>query len=307
MANGATKELKMKLSVQDGISKPLQDIGNNAKTAFEGVEQSASRASNGLNQADESAQRVADAMSAAVPAFSAQEAAANKLDLTMRRLAAANDALANETDPQKQAALRVQIDNLTQSANRYKHELDDVGDEQQQASQSTDKMAQAIAAAGITLSIAFVAKAGKAIVELGELGAAAQRTERAFTNISGGATVAAAHLDAMMVATNGAISRTEAMAQAARLLQMGLVDSSESLGDFTEMAVRLGTAMGRETNQAIEEFSLLMSNQSIMRLDTFGISAAQVRVRIVELQEAFGMGREAAFPLLQCRSPRRPA
>ena len=53
MANGATKELKMKLSVQDGISKPLQDIGNNAKTAFEGVEQSASRASNGLNQADE--------------------------------------------------------------------------------------------------------------------------------------------------------------------------------------------------------------------------------------------------------------
>jgi len=213
MANDATKELKMKLSVEDAASKAFQDVGDNAKEAFDDVEDGAKKTSQALNT----------------------------------------------------------------------------------ASTDTGGFSSAIGVVRAAMGAFAVKEIAQTIIKLGELGAEAQRTERAFINISGGATLAAGHLDAMMTATNGAISRTEAMAQASRLLQMGLVDSSESLGGFTEMAVRLGTAMGRGTNQSIEEFSLLMSNQSIQRLDTFGISAGKVRERITELQGAFGMEREQAF------------
>jgi len=156
----------------------------------------------------------------------------------------------------------------------------------------------AVTAAKAVIGAMAVKELAQAAFELGELGAAAERTEHAFMNISGGAAAAEANLQAMRTATRGAVDDTELMQQAARLLQMGLADNAEELGDFTEMAVRLGTAMGRDANQSIEEFALLMANQSIPRLDTFGISASNVRMRIKELQAATeDMTREQAFAI----------
>lgn len=141
----------------------------------------------------------------------------------------------------------------------------------------------AVKAAKAAIAALGVVEAAKAIVELGTLGAQANRTATAFENISGGASAAAANLAAMDAATGGTLSQMDAMATASKLLQMGLVSNAEELGNFTAMAVTLGTAMGRDVNASIEEFALLMANQSIPRLDTFGISAAKVRVRMEEL------------------------
>lgn len=138
--------------------------------------------------------------------------------------------------------------------------------------------------------------AAKAVWELGELGAQSLRTGRAFEAISGGADEATKNLEAMKRATRGAMSEQEMMAQSSRLMQMGLARNSDELEEMTTMAVRLGTAMGRDATQSVEEFALLLANQSIPRLDTFGISASKVRARIAELQAATeGLGREEAF------------
>lgn len=143
---------------------------------------------------------------------------------------------------------------------------------------------------------AAAAQIGRAVLDLANLGVSAQKAQMAFVAISGGSQQARDNLNAMRAATQGTISDMDAMAAANRLLQMGLASNSQELGQLTEMAVRLGTAMGRDANASIEEFALLLANQSIPRLDTFGISAGKVRTRIAELQAATpGLTREQAF------------
>lgn len=138
--------------------------------------------------------------------------------------------------------------------------------------------------------------AAKMTFELAKLGAQSARTRNAFVNISGGADEATERLDAMKRATRGALSEQNAMSAANRLMQMGLATNATELENVTNMAVKLGTAMGRTATASIEEFALLLANQSIPRLDTFGISAGKVRARIAELMAATpGLSRETAF------------
>jgi len=155
---------------------------------------------------------------------------------------------------------------------------------------------KAARAAGAALLSYVSVESIKATFELAQLGAQSLRTKSAFEAISGGSELAAANLDAMKIATRGAMSETEMMAVASRMLQMGLVDSADGLGKMTEMATRLGSAMGMEAGPAMENWNLMIANQSIPRLDSYGISGAKVRQRIIELQAATeGMSREQAF------------
>ena len=157
-------------------------------------------------------------------------------------------------------------------------------------------LGKAAAAVGTALTVAGVVAAGKAAYELGVLGAQSLRTKHAFEMISGSAYDASENLDAMRRATRGAMSEQAMMATASQLLQMGLAGNAAELEQVTTMATRLGSAMGKEAGPAVEEFSLMLANQSIPRLDTFGISASKVRVRILELQAATpGLSREMAF------------
>jgi len=154
---------------------------------------------------------------------------------------------------------------------------------------AADAVKTALAAGGVVM-------AGKAAYELGVLGAQSLRTKRAFEAISGGAFTATSNLDAMRRATRGAMSEQAMMASANQLLQMGLASNATELEQITTMATRLGSAMGKEAGPAVEEFALMLANQSIPRLDTFGISASKVRSRILELQAATpGLSREVAF------------
>lgn len=136
----------------------------------------------------------------------------------------------------------------------------------------------------------------RAIASLAETGAQARRAEAAFTAFSGGVKEATANLRAMREASGGALSEMQAQQQASRLLSMGLAQNANDLERITRIAVNLGTAMGRDVNTSLEEFALLLANQSILRLDTFGISGAQVRERIEELQSSMaGLDRQTAF------------
>jgi len=159
--------------------------------------------------------------------------------------------------------------------------------------QGVQKTAKAV---GTALAAMATIGTVKALHEFARLGAESIRTRNAFTAISGGADQASARLEAMQRATRGAISEQQAMAVASRLMQMGLASNAGELEKIAGMAVRLGSAMGKDAAGSIEEFAMMLANQSIPRLDTFGISSSKVRSRMEELRATTaGMTREAAF------------
>jgi hypothetical protein len=173
--------------------------------------------------------------------------------------------------------------------------LDNLEGSMSEVEQSTSAMEGAVNLAGTALKGFATVETAKAVWELGKFGAESKRTEDAFVNISGGATAAAANLQAMRQATRGAMSETEAMANASQLLQMGLASNAEELGTLTEMATRLGGAMGMDASQAMDDFAALLANKSLPRLDQFGMSSGAVRERFNELKET--MGDDEAFKL----------
>ncbi len=180
---------------------------------------------------------------------------------------------------------------LTREADGLEKSLVRITGQGTQASRSLSSLG-AIGYAGIAAAAVGVAKLG---AELGQLGESAQRTEQYFTAFSGSADIAAQNLKAMQNAAGGALTSQQAMQSATKLLSMGLATNATELERIAHMAVMLGGST-RTASEAIEEFSLLLANQSILRLDTFGISGARVRARIEELQAATaGMSREAAF------------
>jgi len=156
-----------------------------------------------------------------------------------------------------------------------------------------------LSALGKAIPVAAIAtaalKVGEMAVELGGLGQQVQQQRDYFEVWSGSVGAATANLEAMRRAVGGALTESEMMAGANRLLSMGLADNSNELETMSRMAVMLGGST-RTAAESIEEFSLLLANQSILRLDTFGISGAKVRERIEELMAADkNLTREQAF------------
>jgi hypothetical protein len=100
----------------------------------------------------------------------------------------------------------------------------------------------------------------------------------------------------LRTATYGVVDDTTLMSGANRLLMMNLASTGEEAAKLAEVAVTLGRAMKMEPQQAFEDFGALLANQSIPRLDNFGISSAAVRARIEELTSGInGLSREQAF------------
>lgn len=153
------------------------------------------------------------------------------------------------------------------------------------------KIAVAIGVAGGLMATA------KKAWDLGAEGASLQRVRKTFDDLSVSiGSTADAMLTKLRSATQGMVSDTELIMSTNRFLSMGLADTEDRAAELARIAVTLGAAMGKGAGPAMEEFALLLANQSIPRLDTFGISAARVRERIGELQaETQGLSREEAF------------
>ena len=174
--------------------------------------------------------------------------------------------------------------------------LDGLGESTEEVGDDLFSLENIVKGAGAAITIDLAKQAAEAVWELGQLGAQALRTESAFNAISGGADNATANLEAMRTATRGALSDQEMMAAASQSLQMGITSNADELGVMTEMAVRLGAAMGTEAGPAMENWNAMLANQSLPRLDTYGISSGRVKTRINDLMASVkGMTREQAF------------
>lgn len=145
-----------------------------------------------------------------------------------------------------------------------------------------------------TQALRQVIEVGKQAYELAKVGAAVDRAGTAFENLSGGILASADNLEAMLEATDNGLSRMDAMAAGSKAMAMGLASDAAELQEFADIAVTLGRAFGRDATESLEEFGLMLANNSIPRLDTFGISSSRVRARMEELTAA-GMDTSEAF------------
>jgi phage-related protein len=103
-------------------------------------------------------------------------------------------------------------------------------------------------------------------------------------------------MESLRKATRGMVADADLMAAGNKFMAMGLAESQEEMAKLSEIATQLGSAMGEGPTESMENFALMLANQSIPRLDSFGISSGQVRTRIEELMAATeGLTREEAF------------
>lgn len=128
-------------------------------------------------------------------------------------------------------------------------------------------------------------------------GDAAIATSRTFDALSGSSEAAAANMAAMERATRDLISETDQQAIANQLLGMNIATSAQELEKVVGVSRRLGKEFkGLGAREAADDFALMISNMSVARLDSFGLSSGAVRKRIDELLASTeGMTREAAF------------
>lgn len=133
-------------------------------------------------------------------------------------------------------------------------------------------------------------------VELYNIGAQANAIERVF-NAMVGADQAAEVMERLRDATMGVVSDTELQTGANLLLRMGIAESPDELERIIGMIIRLKKPT-EDAGSAIENFSLMMANQSVLRLDSFGLSSGRVRARILELlRTGQALNREEAFKM----------
>jgi len=143
----------------------------------------------------------------------------------------------------------------------------------------------------------FVMQIPKMTAELFKLGTQSEATALRFERFAGGADRAEMFLQAFQNATDGTVSRMASMQGASKLLQMGLVETSDEMGTVAAITTKLGDQT-MSAGDRIGDFAALLANQSIPRLDNFGISSGRVRARIEELQASIeGLSREEAFKI----------
>lgn len=152
---------------------------------------------------------------------------------------------------------------------------------------STTALAAGAAAIGLGVAI------GKMTLDAAAVEGVSNTFAKLAQSVGGDATLA---MEQLRVATRGMVADADLMQAGNKFLAMGLADSTEEAAKLAEVATQLGLAMGEDATSSMENFALMMANQSIPRLDSFGISSGIVRVRIKELMaETQGLTREQAF------------
>lgn len=258
---------------------------DNATAAVSQVAKATKEAGAGFEQA-------AAAIEKSGVTYDKNAARANQLKLATLELAKTQQELANATDAMTRAQLQVKADKLTQEISELSAATDESANSAKKAEGGFAGFMNVLKAVG---ALAVAKKILDTANELGNLALQADTAKARFEAFAGGARQAADVLSAVKAATGGALSEMDAMTASTKLMQMGLASSADEVATLTNMAIKLGDQT-MSAGERVNDFALLLANQSVMRLDNFGISSGKVRQRIQELQEATpGLTREMAF------------
>lgn len=186
-------------------------------------------------------------------------------------------------------------DSVTNNLNRIRRSTDDTDSSLGRMERSVRRVQQAME---LGIAGAMLGKVNQFAQEFYELGQQVEVTEQTFAALVGTTEEQDALMRMLRESTGGIISDMTLMQGASRLMSMGLAENSRETARLTELAVKLGAAMGNDAQASIENFSLLLANESVLRLDSFGISSARVRTRIDELlASGEALNRSDAFRL----------
>lgn len=199
-----------------------------------------------------------------------------------------------------QAALELVLrarDEATATVKRFNDALGETEGATEGAGDSADGLAGIMDGLGLAITAAGVIAAAGAAYEFGRLGAEAKRTDDRFVAFSGSSEEAEANLAALEEATRGAVSEQTLMAEGAIFLQTGLAKDTEEMAKLVGMSMTLGKA-NETAQEKISNFSLMLLNTSVPRMDSYGMSGGRARARILELQSSIeGLTREEAFKI----------
>ena len=153
-------------------------------------------------------------------------------------------------------------------------------------------------AQALTVGLAAAGAVFKKTFDLAEEGAAIERTNEKLDALASTiGTTADAMLGGLRQATNGAVDDLTLMRGAVTFLNMGFVDTQDGANALMQKILLLKDP-AESAQSAIENFSLMLANQSVARLDSFGLSSGRVKTRIDELiASGQAMNREQAFTM----------
>lgn len=140
-------------------------------------------------------------------------------------------------------------------------------------------------------SLAGVARMAE---DLYQTGMNAQRAEMLFRSFGAQVGDTTALLERLRVTSRGVVTDVDLMNSASSFLSMGLAKNADEVNRLTDVAVTFAQAMGTDVASSISNLSALLSNQSLLRLDTLGISSAQVR-ELWNQYKAAGVESSEAF------------
>jgi len=139
---------------------------------------------------------------------------------------------------------------------------------------------------------------GSEVLELGQLGTQANRTEFAFETLSGSAEKAEARIRAIQRAAGGSVTSLEATEYATQAVALKLADTTAEFSRLTTAAraVALVSPVINDVGSAISEIGLASANTSYRRLDQLGLSVTEVKDRMAELRaETSGLDESQVF------------
>jgi len=192
-------------------------------------------------------------------------------------------------------------DNFSTTLDNYNEKMGQAEQTTKQAGDNANDSQSKFGNMGRAIAGAFTLAAAQQVInfglEMNRLGEEVNATKAIFEQLVTPMGDVEAIMDRLRSATLGAATDNQIRTGANMLLRMGIADSPEELEGLIGMITRLKTPT-EDLGSAIENFSLMMANQSVLRLDSFGLSSGRVRNRINELLEAGqALNREEAFKM----------
>lgn len=127
-----------------------------------------------------------------------------------------------------------------------------------------------------------------------EQGRAANRAAMFFESYADRLGSTTGMMERLRAVTRGTLDDTTLQNAANSLLTMGLAQNADELERLTNIGVTFAQAMGTDVQTSMENLSLMLANQSYLRLDTLGISSGEVR-RLAEGYRQAGLDSSEAF------------
>lgn len=188
--------------------------------------------------------------------------------------------------------LKVVQDN-PQAISQFTNEIKQAG----QAAQQQQSAFSGLASSVTGMITAYAGMKGiQAVAEMVQLGEGANKAENAFRALTSGIGDYNTLMTRLRTVTLGVADDMTLQQGASRLLSMGIATNADELSRLSEMAVKLGGAMGKDAANAMQDFALLLANNSVRRLDNFGISVDAVKQKMDELKKQ-GMETGEAFKM----------